>query len=261
MAIAQGKSVIPVIKRGLKLPFDVQHLDVIIYDNIEDLKTKLKAPIVATLRKQKAPLANNNDEMRKQVYGPLYNEIDHFLTRKDKFTEFHGSQYSTVITMYKYLLHKTDPMFQKKLTRFYSGIGSFNRELNAAQKAITDIVKNELNRWYPVEDGRDVRMEVAVTSNERQITLPTMEQILIHKVTPQTWYEALETSEKVLSVRYTLQTSGYAARNISLKEGDMFFTNCQADVEKDQEVIKLRKKARALNRKGTELLKMLKRNL
>jgi hypothetical protein len=34
MAVALEKNVIPVIRKGFKLPFDVQHLDAIVYDDL-----------------------------------------------------------------------------------------------------------------------------------------------------------------------------------------------------------------------------------
>lgn len=258
MAVAQGKSVIPILKRGFKLPFDVQHLDAIIYDDIEDLKIKLKAPIVATLRKQQTPLTNNSDELQKQVYGPLYNEIHSFLTRSDRFSEFYGNQYSSILASYKYLLHKMDPIFQKKIGQFYSNIENFNRDLSFAQQVITGIVGNVLDSVFPVEKGRTVRMEIALTNARGQTTLPTLEQFLVRKVTPQTWYNAFGNSEIVLNVRYTVQISGYSDRRLTTAEGNTLFAKCQAIVEKNTEIIKLRKLERSLVRKGKELLEILK---
>ena len=100
MAVALGKQVIPIIRKGLRLPFDVQHLDAIVYDNLDDLKHRLKKTIVATIKKapKKRIAASGNQEMVKLIYGPLYNEVDRFLSRTDVFTTYNRSEYATILT-------------------------------------------------------------------------------------------------------------------------------------------------------------------
>ena len=51
IAIALRKKVIPIMRENLKLPFDIQHLDAIPYQNIGDLKEKLTEAVKATLLK------------------------------------------------------------------------------------------------------------------------------------------------------------------------------------------------------------------
>ena len=56
IAIALKKPVIPIIRRGLKLPFDVQNLDTIIYDDLSDLRKKLKNQSFQLLQRRKEKL-------------------------------------------------------------------------------------------------------------------------------------------------------------------------------------------------------------
>lgn len=51
IAIALMKRVIPLMREDLKLPFDIQHLDAIPYENIGNLKEKLTEAVKATLLK------------------------------------------------------------------------------------------------------------------------------------------------------------------------------------------------------------------
>jgi hypothetical protein len=51
IAVALGKKIIPVIRKDMKLPFDVQHVDAITYENHAELQKKLKSAVRVTLLK------------------------------------------------------------------------------------------------------------------------------------------------------------------------------------------------------------------
>jgi hypothetical protein len=51
IAVGLKKRVLPVMRKGMDLPFDVQHIDVDIYASLEDLKEKLRASVKSTLLK------------------------------------------------------------------------------------------------------------------------------------------------------------------------------------------------------------------
>lgn len=51
VAIGVRKRVIPIIKEGARLPFDIQHLDAIMYANQDDLREKLKVSVLELLTK------------------------------------------------------------------------------------------------------------------------------------------------------------------------------------------------------------------
>ena len=79
LAVAHGKEVIPVIRNGAILPFDIQHIDAVIYENNDDLKNKLRKSIVAVIRRNnsKERIQKNaaNSKVTEKVYGPLYGEL------------------------------------------------------------------------------------------------------------------------------------------------------------------------------------------
>ncbi len=51
LAVAFGKNVIPIIRKDLELPFDIQHIDAILYNTLEELGSKLTSSINALLVK------------------------------------------------------------------------------------------------------------------------------------------------------------------------------------------------------------------
>jgi len=261
MAVAQGKNVIPVIRRGLKLPFDVQHLDAIIYDNVDDLKKKLKKAIVATLRKKpkEGKATRPNSDIVRLIYGPLYNEIDRYLSRRDKYTQFSHNEYSAILSRHKYLLDSIDPVFQKTIARFYGGIDEFNRTISVAEKRIDEIVKQQALAFFKIEQSDYSGVTVELVGESGQTTLPTLEQILIRKIKPEFWYRAVGSSEKVIKVTYKLRSPQYRDQDIDSTKATVLFKLCRDEVESDLKVSRLRKLAGILNHKGTILMRELKR--
>lgn len=51
IAVAANKNIIPVMRRDMKLPFDVQHLDAILYTPLDELRTKLMVAIQEIINK------------------------------------------------------------------------------------------------------------------------------------------------------------------------------------------------------------------
>lgn len=51
IAISLRKRIIPIMREGTKLPFDIQHLDAMPYNGLEELKNKLTEAVKATLLK------------------------------------------------------------------------------------------------------------------------------------------------------------------------------------------------------------------
>ena len=53
IAVAAGKHIIPIMSQDMTLPFDVQHLDALLYSDLDELKRKLIVSVRGTLRKPK----------------------------------------------------------------------------------------------------------------------------------------------------------------------------------------------------------------
>ena len=51
LAVALKKKITPLIRKDMKLPFDIQHIDVITYGNLAELQEKLTSSVRAILRK------------------------------------------------------------------------------------------------------------------------------------------------------------------------------------------------------------------
>lgn len=150
MAVAFGKALIPIIRKATKLPFDFQHIDAVVYTDNKDLRKKLKKPILAIISRRPREIEVNNPEIVKNVYGPLYNEIDSFISRKDKYAIFTFSQYSSILTNYKYLLDKIDESLHKEITSFYESVKEFNDLLSGSVKIIQEIVAEQISLYLNI---------------------------------------------------------------------------------------------------------------
>lgn len=71
MAIALEKSVIPIIRRDLELPFDVQNLDTIMYGDSSDLRKKLTSSLPAVLSKKKKEIRTKDLKLVEKILEPL----------------------------------------------------------------------------------------------------------------------------------------------------------------------------------------------
>jgi hypothetical protein len=259
MAVALKKQVIPIICSSLRLPFDVQHLDAIVYDNLDDLKGKLKKTIAETLRKtpRKKSTTNGNQEMVKQVYGPLYNEIDRFLSRRDVFTIFNRSEYGTILTSYKWLLDTVPVSLRRAIAKFYEDLDEFNQYLAAAEKIIRAIAHIEARNF--TKKYQDAVLQIEIESDTGQVTMPNIEQVLIRKTTPDMWYKAVGSAQKAIRVTPKIQANTPIFTTEFVRETDFnkFYSETQKKVEQDPQVLRLRRKARMLFREGKKLREQL----
>lgn len=262
LAVAQGKCVIPVIKRGLVLPFDVQHLDTIIYNDIDDLKIKLKAPIVAVLRKQKPPLLNNNEELQKQVYGPLYNKIDSVVSRTNHFSIIDDKIFNHILLNYKYLFDKINPVFQKEIRTFYDKIQEFNNHLLVAQKTIVKIVGTEVNRYFKFNSESTSEISIEITGETGSKFIPTLGDMLLWKIKPEQYFTIIEnTKEKVIKTEYFYKRPGYPNRRLNNQEILDLILAITMKAESNLDVVKLRKDEKKIRLTAKKLLADLKQML
>lgn len=259
LAVAQGRGIIPIIRRGLNMPFDVQHLDAIIYDDLDDLKTKLKKSIVGTLRKiPKAKLEINNSEFQKLIYGPLYNEIDIFIQRADRFSNFECDNYWRILERYKYLFDKTDKAFQKSIQCFFKMIEQFNTYLVIAEQATKKAVKAECIAFFKIENMTRLRVEILNELN--QTSTLSLEDILFRKTSPELFLKVDHLSnEKVIAVTYRLERAKCKDHILSHEESMKLIELCKAKVENDPQVMTLRKMERSLKIKAKKLRQNLKK--
>jgi hypothetical protein len=51
IAVALRKRIIPIMRKGMPRPFDIQHLDIDIYENLDELRQKLEVSVKATSQK------------------------------------------------------------------------------------------------------------------------------------------------------------------------------------------------------------------
>jgi len=259
MAVALGKNVIPVIRKGFDLPFDVQHLDTIYYENLSDLKDKLQKSIRSTEKKGRQRITSNNAELLSHIYGPLYNEIDRFVSKNDRFTSFPVSEYNLILNNYKYLFDTLEIELQRKITEFYKDLQKFNIDIAASQKVMRDIIAEQVSAFSQYTPT-DPPLSISVTlETEINTILPTLDQILIRKITPELYLQATGSSEQVRKVTFKLITKGYKEIELDSNEARLFFQDCTEKVERNLRIARMRDLQQNLEDKGKLLKEEIKR--
>lgn len=255
MAVALKKPIIPVIRRGSKLPFDVQHLDAIIYDDALDLKEKLKKPILSSLTSARAQekLAKESDSILKvTIYGPIYTEIDRFLSKKDKFTVYNPSRYQGILTNSKHWFDLAESNLHKEIESFFNQLQEFNSLVRAAEGIIAKIVTRQLSD-FSEDKPRTVYVELETDVGKES---PTLSQILIRKTTPETYYQAQGILKSIKQITYTLQILDRPVE-IDKDTFTRLFRKCKKEVENHPRIARMRELKTNLDSQGEILKKKL----
>jgi len=252
IAVALGKPIIPIVRKGFSLPFDIQHLDVIIYTDKLDLKKKLKPSIRSTLTKKKKEFKVSDSKIIEVIYGPLYNEISSFLSKKDRFTGFNPSNYQGIKNQHKYLLDTIGRELQEEINLFYIKIEEFNARIGRAERIIQEIVSKQISDFYGLPYRRALRMYVNLETYVGG-TSPTLSQILIRKITPEQYFETQGVVRRIRNITYTLEHPDYARKQIDEKEFGTIFNKCREMVESNADIVKMRALEELLRTNGKEL--------
>jgi len=256
MAVALEKHVIPVIRSGFRLPFDVQHLDAIIYDDLLDLNGKLKSSIRSTLQKKKKEVKAANSGLVKLIYGPLYNEINHFLSKKTRFTKFNPSKHQGILSQYKYLLDTIDTNLQKEIELFYDELKEFNSSIRVAKRIIRGIVAEQISDFLRISYDNSLSIYVVLETYGGQMS-PTLDAILVQKTTPELFLQAQGILEPIKQIKYELRMRDQKEKMIDQESFEDLFERCQKKVENNPRVSEMRKLEADLKLKGEELKKKL----
>lgn len=252
IAVALGKPIIPIVRKGFSLPFDIQHLDAIIYTDKLDLKKKLKPSIRSTLTKKKKEFKVSDSKIIDVIYGPLYNEISNFLSKKDRFTRFNPSKYQGIKNQYKYLLDTIGKELQEEISSFYIKIEELNARIDRAKRIIKEIVAKQISDFYDLSYRRTLTMYVNLETDVSRIS-PTLSQILIRKITPKHYFETQRAVRRIRNITYTLEHPDHARKQIDEKEFRTIFDKCRETVESNVDIVEMRALEEQLRINGKEL--------
>jgi len=252
IAVALGKPIIPIVREDWsKLPFDIQHLDAIMYTDKLDLK-KLKPSIRLTLTKKKKEFKVFDSKIIDDIYGPLYNEISNFLSKKDRFTRFNPSKYQRIKNQYKYLLDTIGKELQEEMNLFYMKIEEFNTRIDRAKRIIQEIVAKQISDFYGLSYDRTLTINVHLETDVGG-TLPTLSQILIRKITPEQYFETQRVVRQIRNITYTLEYPDSRRKPIDEKEFRTIFDKCRETVESNADIVGMRALEEQLRIDGKEL--------
>jgi len=262
MAVAFGREFIPILRKETRLPFDLQHIDAVIYDDTLDLRKKLKKPILTLVSKRPREIGGNNLEIVRQVYGPLYNEIDSFISRIDKYSIFTFSQYCSILANYKYQLDKIDGGLHKKITSFYELVKEFNDLLSVSGKIIQEIVAEQISLLLriPAEKNSSLLTIFVHIETDRNEFEPRIDQLLIRNTTiPRHYLKTLGLPDKFKSATYKLQNLNSETRYIYVNYFKNLVKKCSDEMEVNPTVKRMRFLQRDLEFRGRKLREELER--
>lgn len=258
MAVAFGKNVIPIIKKGLDLPFDVQHLDFIVYENIIELKKKLKKVVVATLKKPPRKTSLANSRIIDLIYGPLYNEIIRYLSKQDKISSFNHPKYNRILTDSRYLLDTINRKLRKEIESFYKEIDEFNVVLEDSKRIIERIVQTEMNNLNFTKGYENPSISIEIKTDS-STTLPTLGQVLIRNTLPEYFLQVQGSNRIIRKIRYKINSDNMLSRNMPEDIFQNFFEICKKSVESNPRVTRLRDLEKSLLFKANALKIKLRR--
>ena len=128
-------------------------------------------------------------QLIRQIYGPLYTEIDCFISKGDKFTTFNPSKYQGILTTHKHLLDIINSNIQEDIKKFYNQLKEFNSLIQSAERIIPEIVIEQLMHFPNLPCDRPNMLHVELEADSSTST-PTIAQILIRKTTPENYFKA-----------------------------------------------------------------------
>jgi hypothetical protein len=202
------------------------------------------------LRKQGQPVVaeNGSIELQSKIYGPLYNEIDCFISQTNRFSGFSAiGNYDRILTNHKYLLDKTDRVFQKSIQQFYRRIQEFNNRLLIAKKAIKPIIKTESDAYFKYTGGANSKVRVEITGETGNTVTLYLDELMLLKIKPECYFTAIASSgEEVIEIKYRYERSGFADIILSADESSELIKVCEAKVESDPSVVALRQNDKQL---------------
>lgn len=168
-------------------------------------------------------------EMVTYVYGPLYNEIDSFLSRR-KHTKADVVKYTQIVYNHRYLLDQVDSDFCEKTERFYSMLDQFNRRLDNAPAIIGRMISKVVSEHFniPIDQSR---INIMVQTNSAGCG-PPIAQVLLSKTTPEEYVLQDYPGDTVVSKTYELESAGQR-RQISEKDFYECLSKCREVVSND----------------------------
>jgi hypothetical protein len=204
------------------------------------LKAKLTKAVVAYLRKKPKQVEVVNPDLVKVVYGPLYNEIDRFLSRGDRFATFNPNGYAAIVSQHKYLLDTIGRDLHKDIKLFYAKVEKFNSCLSVAERRIREIVAEQIAASFNISADSFQTIYVDLETESGGGIAPTLEQILIRKTTPKLYLKSQKSPEIVKKVSYRLRRTDYKDEKLDPAAFRFFFNKCRLKVEHDTKIASLR---------------------
>jgi hypothetical protein len=171
-------------------------------------------------------------ELVTYVYGPLYNEIDSFLSRR-KFTKANVVRFSQIVYNHKYLLDQVNSDLRKKTERFYSLLDEFNRRLDNASAIINSIINKVASEYFKVPTG-EATMHIMIQTNSGCLG-PSIADILLQRTTPEEYILQDRPGDTIVSKAYELESAGQRT-SISEKGFYECLSKCQNVVNADPNI-------------------------
>lgn len=143
MAMALEKPVIPIIRKGLDLPFDVQNLDTIIYSDLPNLTKQLKDAVLPCLLKKSKIVRTKNSKLVEKIYEPLSSILDKHVKELETFSYISVNEINDILEKETYYKKQMPQNLLKRLNNYVDQVEALNK-IDHFAKAVMDDILNRI---------------------------------------------------------------------------------------------------------------------
>jgi hypothetical protein len=249
MAMALEKHVVPIIRHDLKLPFDVQHLDAIIYSNLSELREKLKQAILPILSKKKKEFRTDNSKLIEKIYEPLSSILEKHAKQLEAFSSPSAQEVKDILGQTYYKMQISHGLLER-LEHYTDQVEALYKMEHYARREMIGILERIVmeifKKPYSPSDG-NLRIEFKALTK-------TGSQLHLH---PQDLLPLLLENQKIenfLRMHYWYDNYVYISINYSndtieldwLKFNGKIWDKCLAEVSANPRVMMFKESAKSI---------------
>lgn len=263
MAMVLEKPVIPIIRHDLKLPFDVQHLDTIIYNDLSDLRKKLRHSILPILSKKKKEFKTNDSKLVEKIYEPLSSILEKHAEQLKTFSCPSAHEVNDILAQTYYKMQMPHDLLEQ-LEYYTDQVEALYKEEHCARRVMIDvlsrIILEILKKPYSPSDN-SLEIEFKALSK-------TGSHVPLH---PQYIFQLLLENQKIENFlkrrywidSYELISIKYSNDTIELEWtefNEKIWNKCLAEVSANPKVMQFKKSTESILEEAWDIIEEITKN-
>jgi hypothetical protein len=263
MAMALEKPVIPIIRHDLKLPFDVQHLDTIIYNDLSDLRKKLKPSILPILSKKKKEFKTNDSKLVEKIYEPLSSILEKHVEQLEAFSCPFAHEVNDILGQTYYKMKMPHDLLER-LERYTILVEALYKEEHYARRVMIDvlnrIVLEILKRPYsPSDNSLEIEFKaLSKTGSQAPLHPQIIFQLLLENQKIENflkrsyWHDSYE----LISIKYSNDTLELDW----IEFNEKIWNKCLAEVSANPKVMQFKRSTESILEEARDIIKEITKN-